>query len=60
MNCLFSYLEQQKLLVNKDVNKLVILYGKQHQPVGSDMLSSWIKDELKLSGVDIYKGFYST
>ena len=52
MNCLFSYLERQRLLVNDDVKELVISYGKQHQPAGSDTLSRWIKDELKLSGID--------
>ena len=45
------YLEQQKLLVNDDI-KLITLYGKPHRPVGSDTLSRWIKDELKLSGTD--------
>ena len=53
MNCLLSYLEQWKLLVNNDVKEFVISYGKQHQPVDSDTLSTWIKDELKLLGVDI-------
>ena len=53
MNCLFSYLKRQRLPVNDDVKELVVSYGKQHQPAGSDTLSRWIKDELKLSGVDI-------
>ena len=53
VNCLLSYLEQWKLLVNNDVKEFVISYGKQHQPVDSDTLSRWIKDELKLLGVDI-------
>ena len=48
-----SSLERWKLLANDDVKELVISYGKPHQPVGSDTLLRWIKDELKLSGVDI-------
>ena len=48
-----SYLERRKLLVNDDVKELVISYGKPHRPVGSDTLSRWIKDELKLSRIDI-------
>ena len=53
MNCLFSYLQRRRLLVNDDVKELVISYGKQHRPAGSDTLPRWIKDELKLSGIDI-------
>ena len=53
VNCLLSYLEQRKLLVNDDVKELVIYYGKPHRPIGSDTLSRWIKDELKLSGIGI-------
>ena len=53
VNCLLSYLERRKLLVNDDVKELVISYGKPHRPVGSDALSRWIKDELKLSGIDM-------
>ena len=53
LNCLLSYLERQKLLVNDDVIELVISNGKLHRPVGSDTLSRWVKDELKLSGTDI-------
>ena len=53
VNCILSYLEWQKLLVNDDVKELVILYGKPHQPVGSDRSKSrWVKDELKLSEID--------
>ena len=52
VNCLLSYLERRKLLANDDVKELVISYGKPHRPVGSDTLSRWIKDELKLSGID--------
>ena len=52
VNCLLSYLERRKLLVNDDVKELVISYGKPHRPVGSDTLSKWINDELKLSGID--------
>ena len=52
MSCLLSYLERRKLLVNDDVKELVISCGKPHRPVGSDTLSRWIKDELKLSGID--------
>ena len=52
MNCLFSYLKRQRLLVNDDVKELVVSYGKQHQPAGSDTLSRLIKDELKLAGID--------
>ena len=43
---------QRKLLVDDDVKELVTLYGKPHRPVGSDTLSRWIKDDLKLSGID--------
>ena len=52
VNCLLSYLERRKLLVNDDVKELVISYEKPHRPVGSDTLSRWIKDELKLSRID--------
>ena len=52
VNCLLSYLERRKLLLNDDVKELVILYEKPHRPVGSDTLSRWIKNELKLSGID--------
>ena len=52
VNGLLSYLEWQKLPVNDDLKELVISYGKLHWPVGSDTLSRWIKDELKLSGND--------
>ena len=45
-------LEQRKLLANDDVKQLVISYGKLHRPVGSDTLLGWIKDKLKLSGID--------
>ena len=44
---------QRKLLVDDDVKELVTLYGKLHRPVGSDTLSRWIKDDLKLSRTDI-------
>ena len=42
----------KKLLVSDDVKELVISYGKPHRPVGRDMWSRWIKDEVKLSGVN--------
>ena len=45
-------LEQRKLLVNDDIKQLVIYYGKPHRPAGSDTLSGWIKDEVKLSRID--------
>ena len=53
VNCLLPYLERRKLLVNNDVKELLISYGKLYRPVGSDTMSRWIKEELKLSGVDI-------
>ena len=49
VNGLFSCLEWQKLPVNDDLKELVSSYGKLHWPVGSDTLSRWIKDELKLN-----------
>ena len=52
VNCLLSYLERRKLLVNDDVKEPVISYGKPHRPVSSDTLSKCINDELKLSGTD--------
>ena len=57
VNFLLSYLKGRKLLVNDDVKELVISYGKPHPPVGSDTLRRWVKDELKLSGIDV-KVFY--
>ena len=53
VNCLFSYLERRKRLVNDDVEEIAISYGKPHQPVGSGKLRRWNQDELKLSGIDV-------
>ena len=52
VNCLLSYLERRKLLVNDDLKELVISYRKSNRPVGIDRLSRSIKDELRLSVID--------
>ena len=52
-NCFLSFLDWQKLVVNDDIKELVISYGKLRWPVANDTLSRCIKDELKLSGIDI-------
>ena len=51
-NCLQSYLERRNKLVNEEVRKLLITYGKPHKPVSRDSVGRWIKNELANAGID--------
>ena len=51
-NCLQSYLEKRNKLVNEEVRKLLITYGKPHKPVSRDSVGRWIKNELANAGID--------